>query len=105
MVLLDAILVVVVVWLVTYATIRLLTRPDDRKRPASAPGQWRVAHYDATDETRVVLQKVSATDGALVDEHLVATIRTDDPDYDSKFLAAMSTARERQSLFRAEDQD
>jgi hypothetical protein len=51
----------------------------------------------------VALQKVSPSGTDVLDEHVVATIRVDDPRYDERFLAAMATARERQALFEAED--
>jgi hypothetical protein len=104
MVVLEAVLVLGIVGILLYATIRLLTRPEARRHPASLPGQWRVAHYDAADETRVVLQKISNIGAAVVDEHVIATVPVDDPGYDAKFLTAMSTARERRALFEAEEE-
>lgn len=104
MVLLEAALVVGMVWLFVYATIRLLTRPQDQRRPASPAGQWRTAHYDLKAETHVVLQKISPSGDHVLDEHVIATVLIDDPDYDAKFLTAMSTARERRSLFEAEEE-
>jgi hypothetical protein len=100
---LDVALVSAMVGLVVYGTIRLLTRPEPQRRPVSPAGRWRAAHYDVKGETRVVLQRVSASGVNLVDEHIVASVRIDDPEYDAKFLAAMSTARERQALFEAEE--
>jgi len=41
----------------------------------------------------------------VVDEHVIATLRVDDPEYDAKFLSAMATARERRALFEAENQE
>ena len=49
----------------------------------------------------MVLQKISSS-GVVLDEHVVATVPVDDPDYDAKFLTAMNTARERRALFEAE---
>ena len=94
-----------VVGAIVYATVRLLMRaqPQDERRPAAVPGRWRVAHYDKAGETHVVLQKVSETGSRVLDEHVVAAVRVDDPEYDAKFLAAMAAARERQALFEAED--
>lgn len=34
---------------------------------------------------------------------MIASVRSDDPAYDDKFLAAMDTPRQRQALFEAED--
>lgn len=108
MVLLEAALVVAMVWLVVYGTIRLLGHPPEhvpeRQRPALPAGRWRTAHYDAEAETRVVLQKISESGMHVLDEHLIAAIRLDDPDYDTAFLAAMDTARQRRALFEAEEE-
>jgi len=102
MVLVEAAVVVSLVCVVFLGLVRLLARPQDQRRPASTPGHWRTAHYDVKGETRVVIQKVSTT-GSLVDEHVVATIPVDDPDYDARFLIAMNTARERRALFESEE--
>jgi hypothetical protein len=101
MVLLEAAVVLGMLGLVVYTTIRLLTVPSAPPRPA-APGTWRAAHYDAEGETRVVLQK-APPGGGVVDEHLVAVVRVDDPAYDQRFMTAMATARERLALFEAEE--
>jgi hypothetical protein len=34
---------------------------------------------------------------------MITSVRSDDPEYDDKFLAAMDAARQRQALFEAED--
>jgi hypothetical protein len=102
MVLFEAAVVFGLLGLMVYATIRLLTQPRTPRRPAAQPGTWQAAHYDAKGETRVVLQKV-APGGGVVDEHLVAAVRVDDPSYDHAFLTAMATARERLALFEAEE--
>jgi hypothetical protein len=102
MVLLEAVFVVALLGLITYVTIRSLT-PSSQGRFASRAGSWRAAHYDANGVTRVVVEKVSPGGASVLDEHLVSTIPVDDPEYDAKFLAAMSTARERQALFEAEE--
>ncbi len=39
----------------------------------------------------------------LINEHVVATIPLDDPEYDTKFMTAMATARERRALFESEE--
>jgi hypothetical protein len=104
MVFLEAAVVVGLVWLVVYGTIRVLSPPREQPRQALPPGQWQPAHYDVGGETRVVLQKVAAGGGHVIDEHVIATFRADDPDYDAKFLTAMSTARERRALFEAEEE-
>jgi len=103
MVILEAALVLGMVWVIVYGTIRLLTRTQDQRRPAARAGQWRETHYDVDGETRVVLQKISPSGAQVLDEHVIATLRVDDPEYDAKFLTAMSTARERRALFEAEE--
>jgi hypothetical protein len=105
MVLFEAALVLGLVWLIVFATIRLLPRAEEPGRPALRAGLWRTAHYDVQGETRVVLQKVSPTGANVIDEHVIATLRVDDPEYDAKFLSAMATARERRALFDAENQE
>jgi hypothetical protein len=103
MVLFEAALVIGLVWLVVYGTIRLRGHPQQPQRPALPAGQWRPAHYDTDGNTCVVLQKVSGS-GHVLDEHLVARIPLDDPDYDTAFLSAMDTARQRRALFEAEEE-
>lgn len=39
----------------------------------------------------------------MLDEHVVATFRSGDPEYDERFLAAMQAARQRLALFEGED--
>jgi hypothetical protein len=103
-VLVDAVLVLGAVGLVVYGVIRLLTRAQRRSLPGSGgAGQWRATHYDAKGVTRVVLQKMSPTGANLLNEHVVATIPLDDPDYDAKFMTAMATARERRAMFETEE--
>lgn len=99
----DAVIVLGVVGLIFYVTIRLLTRPQ-QQRPAAGAGQWRVAHYDVKGVTRVVLQKVSPSGTNVLDEHVVVTIPVNDPEYDVKFLEATATARERRAVFEAEEE-
>ncbi len=104
MAVLDAAVLVFLVLIVVYATLRLLERPSGpTRRPVAASGRWRVAHYDVESGTRVVLQRVSPDATVVQDEHVIAEISTDDPEYDAKFLTAMSTARERRAMFEAED--
>lgn len=102
MVLLEAVFVIGLAGLLLYGTLRLLTRPQDRRLPAAREGHWITAHYDVDRTTRVVVQKVSPTGVDVLDEHLVTTLRIDDPEYDARFLAAMATARERRALFESE---
>lgn len=106
MAMIEAVLAVVLLAFLVYAVlfaVFLVTRRPAPKPSASVPGQWRVVHYDDSQETRVGLQKVDAA-GNVVDEHAVAAIPVDDPEYDGKFLSAMSVARERRALFEAEEE-
>lgn len=113
MVLVEAAVLVGLLGVVVYAITTFLLRPadhrspdhrsPDQRPPASLPGTWRVAHYDADGKTYVVLQKTSASRSAVLDEHVIATVASDDPEYDDKFFAAMSAARQRQALFEAEE--
>lgn len=100
--LLEVAFVLGVAGLLVFGTIRLLTRSQDRRLPASGEGRWVTAHYDVKGTTRVVVQKVSPTGVNVLDEHVVATLRIDDPEYDAQFLTAMATARERRALFESE---
>ena len=103
MVLVDAVLVLGGVGLLVYGAIRLLSRSQDKSLPTSNPGQWKATHYDSKGVTRVVLQKTTPTGAHLLDEHVVATIKLDDPEYDTKFMTAMATARERRAMFETEE--
>jgi hypothetical protein len=103
MVLVDAVVVLGVIGLVVYAAARVLSRVRYQQPAVSSPGQWRATHYDAKGVTKVVLQKLSPTGANLLNEHVVATIPLDDPDYDTKFMTAMATARERRALFESEE--
>jgi hypothetical protein len=100
---LQTVLVLGLLGLVVYLTIRSLTVPPTGQRAASAAGSWQVAHHDIDGCTHVVVEKVSDA-GALLDEHRVAVVAVDDPAYDEKFLTAMATARSRKALFEAEQE-
>ncbi|HEY0644568.1 MAG TPA: hypothetical protein VGD39_14175 [Nocardioides sp.] len=103
MVMVEAVILVGLVGLVVFWLTSFLLRSASQGPQVSPPGTWRVAHYDVKGETRVVLQKVREGDTRVLDEHVIATVRSDDPEYDDKFLAAMNAARQRQALFEAED--
>jgi len=103
MVLFDAVVVLGAIGLAVYGVARVLSRARYQPPLASAPGRWRTTHYDTRGATRVVLQKMSPTGADLLDEHLVATIQLDDPEYDAKFMTAMATARERRAMFESEE--
>ena len=103
MVLVEAAFVIGLLGFMIYGITLYLLRSQDQRRPSSLPGKWHVVHYDAKGETHVVLHRISESGCKVLDEHLVATFRSDDPEYDDKFLAAMNTARQRQALFESED--
>jgi hypothetical protein len=107
MALVDVALVLAFVGIGLYALLRILMSSASATRTgsgaAAGPGHWRTTHYDVKGVTRVVVQKLSAGGTNLLNEHVVATISTDDPDYDAKFLAATATARERRAMFEAEE--
>ena len=102
--LVDAVLVLGVVGLLVYGAVRVLTRTQDRALRGSGAGRWRATHYDVKGSTRVVLQKTSPGGANLLDEHVIATIPLDDPDYETKFMTAMATARERRAMFETEEE-
>jgi hypothetical protein len=103
MLMLEAAALFILLGVLVFGVVTVLTaRPKQQNQPGAA-GRWRAAHYDAGDVTRVVVQKSSPNGGHLLDEHVVAELRRDDPDYEARFLEAMGTARERQSLFEAEE--
>jgi hypothetical protein len=103
MVLVEAVFVIGLLGVMVYAITSVLVRPQGQRRPSSLAGTWRVAHYDAKQETHIVLQKIAAGGAQVLDEHVIARVRSDDPEYDDKFLAAMNTARMRQALFETEE--
>jgi len=103
MVLFDAVIVLGVIALAVYGVTRVLAHARYQLPTASSPGQWRATHYDAKGATKVVLQKMSPTGANLLNEHVVATIPLDDPDYDTKFMTAMAAARERRAMFESEE--
>jgi hypothetical protein len=72
--------------------------------PGSSRGEWRTNHYDVDGVTRVVLQKVKPGGINVLNEHVIATLPIDDPEYDAKFMAAMSTARERRAVYESEQE-
>jgi hypothetical protein len=107
MAVLEALVVVLLAGVLVYGVVSGLVKATgghDPRELAPRPGRWRSAHYDDRGLTRVVLQKLSTDGIKVLDEHTIATIRADDPDYDDKFLSAMLTARQRQALFESEEE-
>jgi hypothetical protein len=104
MVLLEAAVVLGIVGVIIYVTISLLMRGLDRPRALpGAGGRWQTAHFAIDGETRVVVRKILPDGATVVDEHQVARVAEDDPDYDQKFLEAMSLARQRLALYESEE--
>jgi hypothetical protein len=99
----EAVILIGLVGLLIFWVTSFLLRPASQGPQVSPAGRWRVAHYDAKGETRIVLQKTREGDTRVLDEHVIASVRSDDPEFDGKFLAAMDAARQRQALFEAED--
>ena len=102
---LDSLVVVILVAGAVFGAVLLVSRTRGHGSAGRGPAEWRVTHRDVEGVTRVLVQKISGGGVSVLNEHVVATIPVDDPAYDEKFLAAMSTARERRSLFQSEDED
>ncbi len=99
---LQAAIAIGLLGIIVYVALRLVAPPTESRAP-TLTGHWTVAHRDADGETRVSVMKVSDGGADVLDEHVVATIPTADPDYDAKFMTAMAAARERQALFEAQE--
>lgn len=100
---LEAAAVVVLLGLVVFGAATMWMSRGRPEREPVGSGRWRAAHYDVGGSTRVVVQKLSATGVNLLDEHVVAELPREAPDFEERFLEAMATARQRQSLFEAEE--
>jgi hypothetical protein len=106
MAVLEALVVLVGAGLVVYLLLSWLLKATSSPgggAAAAGPGRWRSAHYDVRGDTRVVVQKLSPDGMTVLDEHTVAVLTPGDADYDDKFLAAMTVARQRQALFESEE--
>jgi FlaG/FlaF family flagellin (archaellin) len=103
MVMLEAVAVIGLVAVVVLVAVTFAMSRSKQQREPVGSGHWRATHYEAGGVTRVVVQKVSATCVNLLDEHVVAELHRDDADFDTRFLEAMSAARQRQSVFEAEE--
>jgi len=101
MAMLEGLLSVGAMGLLLYAVIRALqSRPGP---PAVSAGQWRTAHYDVNGRTRVVVHKVAPGGAQVLDEHVIAEIPVNEPEYDVLFMTAMATARQRKAIFETEE--
>lgn len=104
MLMLDGVVVLGLVGVIIYVTISLLMRGVEQPRVRSIAGaRWQATHFAKDGETHIVVRKVLLDGATVVDEHPVATLAEDDPDYDAKFLEAMAQARERAALFESEE--
>ena len=103
MILVELALVIGLVWALVHVTLRLVERT--RATAATDPGTaaWRIAHFDTDGETRIVLQRQDRRGQRVGTQHVVSTVRLDDPDYEAGFLAGMEAARQRRALFEAEE--
>ena len=93
-----------IVGVIVYVAIATVMRGAEQPRALrGAGGRWQVTHFAVNNRTHVVVRKVLPDGATVVDEHLVATVAEDDPDYDLKFLEAMAQARQRLALFESEE--
>jgi hypothetical protein len=100
----ETLVVVGVAGVIVYAMYGFLSGiGHGTETSASVAGRWETAHYGVNGVTRVVVRKTAPRTGKPLDEHVVAVIPDDDPDYDEKFLHAMAQARSRAALFASED--
>jgi hypothetical protein len=88
---------------VTGASRRAVTGSGQRAREVTAGANWQAAHYGEAAMTRIVVRKVVPGTGMVLDEHLIDSIRDDDPDWDARFLDAMARARARAALLQSEE--
>ncbi|HLL64550.1 MAG TPA: hypothetical protein VK453_02255 [Micromonosporaceae bacterium] len=91
----PALIGLVAVLLVSYL-VSSMTRSGDR-RPAiraDPAARWQLRHFGDRDET-VVTVSLFAPGGPVLDQHVVARIRTEDPEWTARFLEAKEIAEER----------
>jgi hypothetical protein len=99
--LLEAMAVLGVAGLLIYGLLRVVMRPPAQSTALGS--QWHVEHFDRRGRTVVVVRRRSSGGHTILDEHAIATIAADDPEYEEKFMAAMASARQRRAVFEAED--
>jgi hypothetical protein len=98
--------VVLLLWLIGvlgYVVSGLARRLTGQRALPGSAGRWQVAHFAKSGHTHVVVRKVSPDGVTLVDEHLIAAVPEQDPNYDAQFLEAMAQARERAALYQSEE--
>ena len=100
--LVEALVVLAIVLItasVAYALIRAGGKPQVA---ADSTARWVAMHYSAGNVTRVVVRRVRAEVGAVLDEQIIVEIPDSDSDFDAKFIEAMAQARARAALFESE---
>ena len=103
MVLVRAVVLLAIVGVVFVVVSDLARRRGRARALPGAAGRWQVAHFAQAGHTHVVVRKLSPDEVTLVDEHLIAAVPEQDPDYDALFLRAMAQARERAALYQSEE--
>ena len=101
MAILEGLLTVGAMGLVLYAVIRALqSRPgapgSGRRSVARRPLRRQRPHKSGGAQGRARWRRI-------LDEHVIAEIPVDDPDYDVLFMTAMATARQRKAIFETEE--
>ena len=97
-------LVVLAIVLITASVAYALIRGGGKPQVAAADStaRWVARHYSAGNATRVVVRRVRAEVGAVLDEQIIVEIPDSDSDFDAKFIEAMAQARARAALFESE---
>jgi hypothetical protein len=97
---LVALAAVLIIASTAYALLRGSSAPQ--VTAAESPARWVATHYSVDNVTRVVVRKVRADVGDVLDEHVMVEISDGDSDFDAKFIDAMAQARARAALFELE---
>jgi hypothetical protein len=100
---LEGLLVVGIIGVLLYLAIRALLSQGQEPHRALNAGHWRTTHYDVDGHTKVMVQKVTPAGTHVLDEHVIAEIPVNDPNYDELFMTAMATARQRKAIFETEE--
>ena len=103
MMLVKAVVLLGLVGVVFVVVSGLARRPGGARALPGSAGRWQAAHFAQSGHTHVVVRKVSPDGVTVVDEHLIAAVPEQDPDYDAQFLQAMAQARERAALYQSEE--
>ena len=76
------------------AYLVLATLARRRQARMSQAARWKLRHFGDRGAT-VVTASLMLPDGRVLDEHVVARVAEDDPDWTTRFLAASAVAEER----------